>query len=107
MTKEMHFPFIYLISFVDLKQIDFLQQRWIYSGLAENCNLTSHMQVLHTARGECFYRGEKETGRTVNKQSVAFHWLSLYKERGQVFLLPGGYESSHSGLLTLFNLLNN
>ena len=40
------------------------------------------------ATGELFYRGEKEVGRAiVNKESMAFHWLSPCQERRGVFLL--------------------
>ena len=36
-----------------------------------------------------FHRGEKEVGRArVNKESMAFHWLSPCPERSGVFLLP-------------------
>ena len=63
---------------VDPEQIGcqiFLQQKWVYSGLAENCNsrsatTESHAQVPgYTAReGGHFYIEEKEVGRaTVNR----------------------------------------
>ena len=39
--------------------------------------------------GEHFCTGEKEVGRAiVNKESMAFHWLSPCQERRGVFLLP-------------------
>ena len=61
--------------------------------------------------GELFYREEKEVGRVIiNKESMAFHWLSLCQERIGVFssscwgvLSSRGTGAPPSGLLTLFN----
>ena len=39
-----------------------------------------------------FYSEEKEVGRaTVNKESMAFHWLNIFLERRGVFLLSIGF----------------
>ena len=41
-----------------------------------------HASPCTTGEGELFYRGEKEVGRAiVNKESMAFHWLSLCQKR--------------------------
>ena len=89
---------------VDLKQRDcqiFLQQRWIYCRSAENCNsgsatMVSHMWGLAGQGKETAFIEEKEVRRAiVNKQSVAFHWLSPCWERRGVFLLPVGLCCPH------------
>ena len=75
-------------SIDDLKQIDcwlFLpkKKKRVHSVSAENCNsestaMVSHMPSPSAAKEEAlFNREEKEVGRaTVNKESMAFHWLS-------------------------------
>ena len=66
------------------------------SGSAENCNsgpatMASNMQVPCTQGKETLYREEKEVGRAiVNKEIMAFYWLSPWQERRWVFLLPVG-----------------
>ena len=94
---------------VDLKQIDFqtnrlpdispgkmglfLISRELQFGV---CNHGETYKVavspLVAREGECFYRGENKVGRVIiNKESMAFHWLSPSKERSEVFLLPFGF----------------
>ena len=66
---------------IDLKQIDwqlFLQQRWVYSGLTENCNsVYNHDQPQaspSTARkGYTFIDRKRKLGR----QEQKFHGFSL------------------------------
>ena len=83
---------------VGLKQTDyqiFLQEIWIYSGSAENCNsasatMVSHMQV-HTRQGKekALIRRKKKVRRAiVNKESMAFHCLTPCQKKKGVFLLP-------------------
>ena len=91
---------------VDLKKIDgqtFLQQTWVYSALAEHGNLgsatiVSHVQVL-TQQGKetAFTEGQRKLGARVNKESLAFHWLSPCQERRAVSLLPVGLYYHHRG----------
>ena len=80
----------------------FLQQRWVYSGSAENCNLgsatkTSHVQVP-TRQGKevAFKRKDKKVGRAiVNKEPMAFiGWVLPWSQ---------GVRDPPSGLPTLFN----
>ena len=76
---------------IDLKQRDyqiFLQQTYVYSGSAENCKYQQAM--WRTMKGDLFSREEKETGKAgVNKENMAFYWLSPCQERRGVFLLLG------------------
>ena len=72
--------------------------------------MASHMQVPCAVRkGESYYRGEKEVGRAiVDKESVAFHWLSPCQERRlssscSALLLLQGVRAPPAGLPTLFN----
>ena len=93
-----------LLRFVDLKQIDcqiFLQQRGVYSELAENCNsrstnVGSHVQVP-AWQGEDTLPGRKGSWEGSSQESTAFPWLSPCQERSLSAVLPGG-EGSHSGL---------
>ena len=108
--------------FVDLQQTDcqiFLQQRWVYSGLAESCTLgsaatVSHMQVLAWQEKETtFIDGKRKFGGgrwSEQRESMAFHWLSPCWERRGNFVLPvglcycrQGMRSPPFGLPTLFN----
>lgn len=65
---------------VDLRQTDclvFLQQRWVYLGSAENCNLALGTIVRYvnvpTWQVQNTFMGEKEAGRViVNKESMLF-----------------------------------
>ena len=105
---------------VDLKQIDcqiFLQERWIYSGSAENCNLGSATMVsfrqVPAQQGEenSFIEG-KGSWEGYSKQGVLwlfFGWvLARREEESFVLLLSSAIvtrcESPLSGLPTLFNL---
>lgn len=96
----------------------FLQQRWVYLELAENCDLGSvamerHMQVPmgHGKKNAFIQRKGKLGGLCiVNKKSVTFHRLSSCQERRGAFLLPCGFcysfrtwELALSGLPVLFN----
>ena len=73
-----------------------LQQRWVYSRSVENCNLrsatmASHMQVPERQGKNAFMERKRNLRRaTVNKQSMAFHWLSPAQEGRGCFLLPAG-----------------
>lgn len=70
---------------VDLKQINyklFLQQKnktWFIWDQQRISVWVWLCTSLHKAReGECFYRGEKEVGKTtVNCESRIFHWLRV------------------------------
>ena len=64
---------------IDLKQIDcqlFLQQRWVYSGSAENCNLGSATMVSQGQVPTCqekestFIEGGREVGRVIKTESL-------------------------------------
>ena len=56
------------------------------------CNYgESHANSQQKWQGELFYKGEREAGMaTVNKESMAFHWISLCQEGRGIFLLPVG-----------------
>ena len=85
-----------------LKQIDcqiFLQQRWIYWGLANHYNLASasivshgepHPSLCRARKGELFYRGKEEVEGTRVTEFIAFHQMSACREKRGVFLLPAG-----------------
>ena len=102
-----------LPTIVDLKQIDcqiFLQQKWICSGSAENCNLgcatmMSHVQVSTWQGKETVFTGRKRKLEGYSKLSLAFHWLSPYQERSSCWaaLSLQGVRAPPSGLPTLFN----
>ena len=58
--------------------------------------------------GEHFYREEKELGRAVvNKESMAFHWLSPSREEEEsscgALLSSQGERAPPAGLPTVFN----
>ena len=86
------------VDSVDLKQIDchiFLQQRWVYLGSTENCNSASTTIVrcvqipLVTREKEHFLQRWKWSWEGyINKEPMAFHWLSPCWEKGGTFLLP-------------------
>ena len=73
--------------------------------------MVSHVQVPAQQVKNTF-RGEKEVGRAiVNKEFMAFHWLSPCQERRQDdesfcwdLLSSQGMRAPPSGLLHLFNL---
>lgn len=77
----------------------FLQQRWVYLVLAENCDLGSaamarHMQVpMGHGKENAFIQRKGKLGGlcTVNEESVTFHGLSSCQERRGTFLLPCGF----------------
>jgi len=106
--------FVMHVISVYLKLIDchiFLQQRCIYLGSAEHCNLGSEIEVNHlqVPIRQCFYREKNYVGRAiVNKESMTFHWLWPCQERGRLLLLSGsainrGHKSSSFCFPTLFN----
>ena len=77
-------------SSADLKQTNcqvFLQQRWVYSGSAENCNwgptnVIAMCKFPHSKGRKSFYREEKEVGGArVIEEPVASHWLSPHQEK--------------------------
>lgn len=81
---------------VNLKQVDcqvFLQQRWIYSGSAENCSsesatMVSHMQVPYCkGQRKLLQRWGKEAGRAVEKSPRLFIGLVLSRKDGESFFL--------------------
>ena len=76
---------------IDLKQRDcqiFLQQAYIYSGSAGNCKYQQAM--CRTMKGNLFSREEKEAGRAgLNKENMAFYWLSPCQEKKGLFFLLG------------------
>lgn len=55
------------------------------------CNHGSHIQAPEAKEGEHSHRTEKEIGRViVNKETIAFHWLSCFQERkGSLIFLLG------------------
>ena len=79
------------ISVIDLI---FHQQGWIYLGSVKRISLWglqpcwARNNSLHGRRS--FYRRAKKLGggAIVNKESMAFHWLSFCQERKEIFLLP-------------------
>ena len=87
---------------VDLEQKDCwlsLQQRQVYSGSAENCNLGLDTRVSPTCKSlhsksrrerELFYGGDKEVGRIQSTESEHFHWLSPCQEGRGGFPPPVG-----------------
>ena len=73
----------------------FLQQKWVYSASAANCNLGSIMQSWWAKcksphrREEFIYWKEKKVERViVNKESVAEHCLSCCQKRREFFFVP-------------------
>ena len=104
---------LYLVMHVTslyLKLIDchiFLQQRCVYLGSADHCNLGSETEVNHlqVPIRQCFYREKNYGGRAiVNKESMTFHWLWPGQERGGILLLSN---SAISFCLELLILLPN
>ena len=100
---------------IDLKQIDcqiFLQKRWVYSYNRQlQFQVCSHGEphesLAWQGKDNSFIEGKKKVERAmVNKNFVAFHWLSSCQEKRGVFLLPSGLcyflmGAPLSGLLTL------
>ena len=90
---------------VDLKQIDchiFLQQRWVYLGSTENCNsgstsIVRYVQIpLVTREKEHFLQRWKWSWEGyINKERIAFHWLSPCWGKRGTFLLPIGLSYCH------------
>ena len=86
---------VYSLLSVDLKQIDcqiFLQQRWVYSGSAENCSSSFATRVTPCASPqrardvEHFYKGKRKLRGLFIKESMAFHWLNPCQKRKGIFL---------------------
>lgn len=86
-----------------------INREWQFSG----CHCIKLCESPCTVReGQYFYRGEKEVGRAIgNKESLAFHWLSLCQGR-RGGCLPIGLcygcsarEFSPSGLQILFSYI--
>ena len=72
----------------------FLQQRWLYSGSAENrssipATRVSHVQVPKgQGMKSIFIEGKRKLGGLSKQVSMAFQWLSPCQEGRRVFLLP-------------------
>ena len=105
-----------LPRFVDLKQIDgqiFLQQRWVYSETAENCNSRSVNMVCRvqvpTWPWKGTWQGGKGNWEGCSQQRVHGFSLAPCWERWGVFLFPFGLcyhprgESFPFSSPTLFN----
>ena len=99
-----------VFRYVDPKQIDcqlFLQQSWVYLGLAESCNLgsgtmESHGQVLAQQGQENTLIGRKKA------PWLFTGWVPARKEEDCFFFLlcfyhPRAWELPLPGLPTLFN----
>ena len=102
---------------VELKQVDdqiFLQERWVYSGSAGNCNLGSATVVIHVqvstwqGKENNFIEGKRKLGRLGQTNSPWFPLAESLPGKESFFFLLGfviirGCESTPSGLPTLFN----
>lgn len=94
---------VWLLLTLKVQQL-FYQLKWVYSGIADNCNIRTcklwqnHRQVLRTKRTALLYR-KVDVGRGPYKQRVhwrklgiqsvvAFHWLS-YDNLSLAGPLPG------------------
>ena len=63
------------------------------------CNHGSHIQAPEAKEGEHSHKREKEIGRVVvNKETIAFHWLSCFQEREGSLIFLLGSAISFQGL---------
>ena len=94
----------------------FLQQRWVYLGSADNCNLGAcnhgepHASPCTAREGEHFYRGRKKLGGWGGYSKQRVHGFSLTESwpgnKGSLFFfLLGSAIISGSRTLTPLNLL--